>query len=457
LFFRCFRPISYSNSNKEEWSQHVNDATTEEVPKRRKIEPVSELTTKYQDKISQRSIDQMDRIRIYEEEKNQRKKDAEDLKMAMKRRLKAERDSKAKEEREAKANEKNAKAERHAKAKEEREAKAKEEREVKSAKTLEKDAERKRKRRLVMTEAERNEERCKHAAAESRRLNEMTEEKRKAERAKQAASESHRRYSLSQDLKALEHAKDVVRKKKARKRIAADAIEAAQSREAEQRRKRQARQGLDTDERKEERAENSSARLRAIHSLSPNTRERRRIAQHDRAAEQADAYIRAIKAAEAKITLDMVDCPRPEALLRFDHCDTPGKEAIIPLLTFWEMSGLESIPYVNDIPRIVHEMKTGRQYNEPHDLRDTFTKPLMRQQPIHHKDIVKSQKDNFPDEDIPHLLDDFSDDSSCGIICAVYLAIEVQGRIALHAHGTKRVVADRSSKATANFTTFKKE
>jgi hypothetical protein len=379
-------------------------------------------------------------MRIYQQQ--------EDLKVAMKRRLRDEQKKKAKAEREAKA-------------KEEREAKAKEERDVKAAKTLERAAqaaERMRKRRLVMTEAERNRERSQHAAAERHRLNKMTEEQRKEKHAKHAAAESHRRYSLSQDLKALEHAKDVVRKKKTRQaNAAADAIETAQSREAEQRRKKQARQGLDTGERKEDRAKNSSARLRAIHSLSPNTRERRRIAQHDRAAEEADAYIRAIKAAEAKVTLDMVDCPRPEALLRFDHCDTPGKEAIIPLLTFWEMSGLENIPYVNDIPRIVHEMKTGRQCNEPHDLCDTFTKPSETQQRILHEDMVEMQEDNFHDEDIPHLLDDFLDYRSFGIIRAVYRAIEVQGRIALHGHGTKRVVTDRSSKATENFKTFEKD
>ena len=70
--------------------------------------------------------------------------------------------------------------------------------------------------------------------------------------------------------------------KKIRQAIAADAIEAAQYREAAQRRQEQARQGLDTGERKEYRADDLSARLRAIHSLSPNTRERQRIAAHDR-------------------------------------------------------------------------------------------------------------------------------------------------------------------------------
>ena len=55
----------------------------DEVTKRRKIEPISELTTTIQDKFSQRTVEKIDRIRLYEQEVNQRRKDAEDLKKSL--------------------------------------------------------------------------------------------------------------------------------------------------------------------------------------------------------------------------------------------------------------------------------------------------------------------------------------------------------------------------------------
>ena len=109
-------------------------ATAEEGTKRQKIEPVSELTTKFKDKFSQKTMQRMERIRIYEEKENQQKKDTKDLHVSMKRvmdevkkKANEEREARAKDEqREAKARKKAAKEEREAKTMEDREVKAKE-------------------------------------------------------------------------------------------------------------------------------------------------------------------------------------------------------------------------------------------------------------------------------------------------------------------------------------------
>ena len=86
-------------------------STTDRVTKRQNIEPVSELSIKFQDKFSQRTTERLQRINIYEEKESQRKQETKDLQVSMKRVLnqlkqkaKEERDASIKEEqREAKA------------------------------------------------------------------------------------------------------------------------------------------------------------------------------------------------------------------------------------------------------------------------------------------------------------------------------------------------------------------
>ena len=80
-------------------------ATTDKVTKRQKIEPVSEFTTKYKDKLSQRTTERLERNHIYDEKENQRKQEAKDLLVSMtrvlnqlKQKAKEELDAKAKEE-----------------------------------------------------------------------------------------------------------------------------------------------------------------------------------------------------------------------------------------------------------------------------------------------------------------------------------------------------------------------
>ena len=58
-------------------------ATTDEVTKKLKNEPVSDLTAKFQDKLSQRTTKRLESINIYDEKENQRKQEAKDLQVSM--------------------------------------------------------------------------------------------------------------------------------------------------------------------------------------------------------------------------------------------------------------------------------------------------------------------------------------------------------------------------------------
>ena len=60
-------------------------SATDKVITGQNIEPVSELSIKFQDKFSQRTTERLERITIYEEKESLRKQEAKDLQVSMKR------------------------------------------------------------------------------------------------------------------------------------------------------------------------------------------------------------------------------------------------------------------------------------------------------------------------------------------------------------------------------------